>query len=89
MLRLGNVLAEGGAHDLTDRTRAATAFGAASEAGIDLCRRLRATRTWPEAGAHGAVRQDVAGADDHAIDKPYSQTCVSLESLKTDDFSNP
>ena len=52
-------------HDGADRGGAAPALGAAAEGAVDLGRRAWAVRTRVEAGAHLAVREDIARADDH------------------------
>ena len=59
--------AQGGVDDRPDGPGAAATIRAAPQAGINLSRRARAPRTGREASFDVAVRQDVAGADDHGM----------------------
>jgi hypothetical protein len=53
-------------HDRTDGARAAAAIGTAAEAAVNLGRSARTIGPGAETRFDGSVREDVAGADDHA-----------------------
>src|SRR3954469_13896308 len=63
-------------HEPADRAGAMAAFGAASQAAVDLRRGARAVRPRVEAAAHIRIGEKVAGTDDHRAG--------NLEELKTD-----